>query len=249
MARAKRKPPVEKSCKRCNSAFLVAASAAEKGFGLFCSKECNNADGSVSKECLACGSVFSVIRYRSDQKFCSRKCSDKGMNRKKAKPKTSLVCQCCGKVFLVKTTVMQVKRKYCSQACHGKAKRKHPDELAFSFRSTSPPEYVAWVKAVLLRDMACVRCKAVEPLQAHHVKPWNRYPELRYDVNNGVALCPCCHHSQHPYLSLEVFLKMGGKRVLRCVVCESPYVQTKKQQQACSVSCGQKIRRLREKSC
>jgi len=248
MVRAKRKPPVEKSCKHCGVTFFVASSASEKGFGVFCSKKCHSADGNVSKECAACGSIFSVIRGKSNRKFCSRKCSSQGMGRREAKPKTSLVCQCCGKVFLVKTTTMQVKRKYCSVACSAKASRKHPDELALSFRSTTTPEYVAWVKAVLLRDKACVRCKAVEPLQAHHVKSWSKHPELRYDVDNGVALCPLCHHAHHPYLSLEVFLKQGGKRVVRCVVCESPYVQ-KKNQKACSIGCGVRLYHQRKKSC
>lgn len=33
---------------------------------------------------------------------------------------------------------------------------------------------------------------------AHHVLPVKDYPERRYDVTNGMALCRKCHNQQHP---------------------------------------------------
>lgn len=36
-------------------------------------------------------------------------------------------------------------------------------------------------------------------IEAHHVKSWARYPELRYELNNGVTLCKECHKLTNNY--------------------------------------------------
>ena len=33
---------------------------------------------------------------------------------------------------------------------------------------------------------------------AHHIKPAEQYPELRYVLSNGMALCEKCHNTKHP---------------------------------------------------
>ena len=33
---------------------------------------------------------------------------------------------------------------------------------------------------------------------AHHIKHADEYPELRFDLNNGQALCAACHAKKHP---------------------------------------------------
>lgn len=55
-----------------------------------------------------------------------------------------------------------------------------------------------WVKAVKDRDCwKCVECGAIDRLHAHHIKRWKDYPELRYEVSNGVTLCHKCHELAH----------------------------------------------------
>lgn len=51
----------------------------------------------------------------------------------------------------------------------------------------------AWRMAVLARDGRCRKCGVTSDLEAHHVIPWAIAPELRTDVNNGMALCEVCH--------------------------------------------------------
>lgn len=57
---------------------------------------------------------------------------------------------------------------------------------------------VAWRKAILQRDhFTCQLCNQLGyKLQAHHKKAWSAYPELRYDLENGVTLCEDCHKNK-----------------------------------------------------
>jgi 5-methylcytosine-specific restriction endonuclease McrA len=61
-------------------------------------------------------------------------------------------------------------------------------------RNWSDPRYVAWRRAVYRRDgHRCRKCGARGRLQAHHIKRWANYPQLRFHVGNGIALCRRCH--------------------------------------------------------
>jgi len=54
-----------------------------------------------------------------------------------------------------------------------------------------------WMLAVKKRDKwtCAIKNKACKGrLEAHHILSWSEYPELRYDINNGITLC----HYHHP---------------------------------------------------
>lgn len=58
-------------------------------------------------------------------------------------------------------------------------------------------EYKTWMLSVKRRDgWKCMitnqDCKG--RLEAHHILRWTEYPELRFDLNNGITLC----HFHHP---------------------------------------------------
>ena len=56
---------------------------------------------------------------------------------------------------------------------------------------------VAWRTDVFVRDNYVCQypgCARGGILNAHHVMRWSQYPELRFDVNNGITLC----HRHHP---------------------------------------------------
>lgn len=57
--------------------------------------------------------------------------------------------------------------------------------------------YAEWRKRVWLRDNFA--CKIANPdcsggLEAHHILGYTEFPELRYELNNGITLC----HAHHP---------------------------------------------------
>ena len=59
--------------------------------------------------------------------------------------------------------------------------------------------YAAWRKAVFIRDgFTCQICGQVGgDLNAHHIKPFAQFPDLRFDESNGVTLCKRCHYEVH----------------------------------------------------
>jgi hypothetical protein len=64
---------------------------------------------------------------------------------------------------------------------------------------------IEWSAVIKARDCKCVTCGAETALVAHHIKPKSQYPELKYDLDNGVTLCVDCHkdhHREHPVVGI-----------------------------------------------
>lgn len=74
-------------------------------------------------------------------------------------------------------------------------KRKRPQR----WRNT--PRAKAWAQAVKDRDGVC-RCGSEGPLHAHHK---NRSEDMRFVLENGIALCVACHRAEHPELPSVLF--------------------------------------------
>ena len=73
-----------------------------------------------------------------------------------------------------------------------------------TYKHITDTAWKIWRSKVFERDnWICQTCgkrsKVGEPvyLEAHHIKGWSKYPELRYDVNNGITLCLECHRLTH----------------------------------------------------
>lgn len=64
--------------------------------------------------------------------------------------------------------------------------------------------YIEWRKSIFDRDKyTCQKCflrngnGKVVILHAHHIKNWNDYPEVRFNVENGITMCQSCHMLFH----------------------------------------------------
>ena len=67
-------------------------------------------------------------------------------------------------------------------------------------------EYKQWQQAVYRRDRWTCRdcgkhCKKGD-IAAHHLMDGDKYPELRYDIDNGVTLHLSCHKRRHAEIGL-----------------------------------------------
>lgn len=59
-------------------------------------------------------------------------------------------------------------------------------------------KHQAWATMVKEKDKnKCINCGSFENLEAHHIKSVKDFPELQYDVNNGITLCKLCHTNHH----------------------------------------------------
>lgn len=70
-------------------------------------------------------------------------------------------------------------------------------------------EYILWRTAVFMRDdYTCQSCKVKGgKLEADHIKPYSRFPQLRLAIDNGRTLCVACHRQT----------KTWGRRVMSYV--------------------------------
>ena len=55
-----------------------------------------------------------------------------------------------------------------------------------------------WTKSVYTRDnYTCQICETKQDIQAHHIRAWKKYPDYRYNIDNGIVLCRNCHQNVH----------------------------------------------------
>ena len=163
----------------------------------YCSYDCMNKhrERKVLCTCKKCGKKFTIKQSeynKGTRKFCSNKCR---MERK------IFICLRCGKEFEGHRCYNRV---YCSKKCHYEARdlagSKNPNwqgGIDKGRPERNLPEYKQWRADVFTRDnFTCKGCGQIgHELQAHHIKSWKHYPELRYEVSNGMTLCKQCHLS------------------------------------------------------
>jgi len=111
---------------------------------------------------------------------------------------------------------------YCSQSCHlknrpvkietrvkiGIANRGEKSHLwkggitPINLLLRQKLEYKLWRESVFKRDsFACQECGDSRGgnLNAHHIKQFAYFPELRLNVDNGITLCKACHKLTENY--------------------------------------------------
>ena len=78
-------------------------------------------------------------------------------------------------------------------------------------------EYNKWRKCVYKRDWwTCQHCgDKPRKIVAHHIRSFKDFPDLRYDVDNGITLCRKCHKLAHPEIGMKTrFKKQNDKQII-----------------------------------
>lgn len=110
-------------------------------------------------------------------------------------------CAECGNVFLKAHDRKHPKlgKYFCSMACAQlhQIENRHP-----CWKGGHPTHrggrYTIWARLVLeAHGHKCKRCGSKMNVEAHHIRPWAKFPDFRYDVSNGIPLCDPCHVNVH----------------------------------------------------
>lgn len=158
------------------------------------------------KVCPSCRQEFKA--HETKTKFCSYACTGKWrsqVQRGENHPswrggKDRRKCKACGTAFEATPANPQ---KFCSKPCADKHgyRRTGPDNPMWkpnSRRNNRRGKHGSWARAVISRDGGkCQRCGATEGLHAHHIKPFAEFPELRWELSNGLTVCGPCHWAIH----------------------------------------------------
>jgi len=219
---------MKKLCKKCFKEFKTYNRKQ-----VYCSRKCWNYTREVHYEekiCPICNKKFKVKLSEKTRKYCSTECykeyckSRNGRNNpfygkhhskesidkwkkkrdgykhsKEAKKKMSKARK--GKKFTIEH------RRNMSKATYKGAKyRNWKERIRRSF------EYKIWRENVFKRDdWRCQECKKRGNvyIEAHHIFSFAYYPNLRFEIGNGITLCRKCHKK---LTSLQMLNNKNGRK-------------------------------------
>lgn len=99
-------------------------------------------------------------------------------------------------------------------------------------------KFTQWSLAVRTRDK--FTCQGSGPhkgyITAHHIKDWNNFPALRYEIANGVALCNSCHAREHGRIDKQIHIAFQEALYLIKYIEENcPYCGSSKHTDLCLI--------------
>jgi hypothetical protein len=183
---------IQANCAHCKKNFLTWRSQIQVGKGKYCSRACSTEGkkgrtawnaGKTAKDDPRVAQLAASIR----QRFASgeRKAWSKGLKGEKHP-------------FWRRKLPLKTRERISAA---------HQDEKHWNWkggitdavhRLRNKMLYQDWREKVLAKSgKVCAHCGVTKNLHCHHIKGFRAYPELRYDVDNGIVLCSSCHQKLH----------------------------------------------------
>lgn len=196
-----RKSKILKSsiCNNCKKEYKHSIDQKNRKYcGYKCAKQAR--ESKKVHTCEYCKKKFITQTWNNKAKYCSRKCQHIHRHELTFRKVT---CKNCRKEFERNLYQLnKTKNTFCSQACsivynrgenHYEWKENlHDKNLKLALKQ--------WGIKIKERDSyTCQICSEKDRtiLEAHHIKERASFPELQFDLNNGITLCLRCHILQH----------------------------------------------------
>lgn len=205
-----------KYCKQCFPQYCKTISESRK-------KPVNKRAETDKKICIGCNNEFVYrINHKREKLYCTNECAEKHR-----KPMTH-------EQRLKGIEVRSKSEKWLNyvDSITGENNKRYTGNR---IGRTQNGKLTTWRKAVFMRDdYTCQHCNQKGGrLEAHHIKEYSKYPELRTEVTNGLTLCYDCHNKVHG--------KMKRDKTYHCVICG---IQKTSGRSPMCQSCGAKNRKI-----
>ena len=150
----------------------------------------------IRKVCK-CGVEFFVKPSLDRVQSCSRSCAKKGHASSERQKEAARKAVTGNKFMLGKRAWNKGMKGFMAGENHYNWKGGYSQ----AYRERRNGQYKTWRTEVFQRDdYTCKGCgQKGGYLTAHHIKSFARYPDLRYDIDNGITLCEPCHSATDNY--------------------------------------------------
>ena len=155
-------------------------------------------------------------KYFRDCPKCGKEQGYTSVNNRNRAVKLNKTCNSCSKKGKLKSAEHKAKMSAAhtgilhtaeSRANMSAAKQSIRDAYTKMYGEQHKPSFHylrKWAKQIKARDnFTCNRCNTVATggsIHAHHIVPKEYFPEVAFDMDNGVTLCSSCHRSFHAFV-------------------------------------------------
>ena len=194
-------------CPDCGSKKSSNAKVCVKCIGKYRKKPSNY----TLRKCKHCGNEFLAHIgdiSRGNGIYCCRQCYfDDHPPRPNARTQQEVTCSKCGKKILrfkseIKKNIRNIffcSHKCCQEYNTGRNRWNYIHDQSLRKENRHISDNIYWRDLIFIRDnYTCQICgQRGGKLNAHHIRPWRTYPELRFDTTNGITVCIQCHKKMH----------------------------------------------------
>lgn len=179
------------NCFTCKKQFEATPSRLRDNKNVYCSQKCyfkKPKKQPLTFTCVICKIDFQVGAWRLHQgvpQYCSKKCNGIGFR---------------GRLVSIET-----RRKLSDGQKGEKGWNWQGGKTSWRNEIYNSLDWKLWREAVFERDnYTCQMCgQHGGRLEANHIKKFSDYPDLRFEVSNGITLCKPCHRDKVTWHEVE----------------------------------------------